>query len=248
MDIEPGRQIAFRALPPVSLTHDSEKYLARTAADFAPGDFSPDNLDKLKAGLLSALVSEGLFPDEARALLNTWEESYFKSSGLRLFFLVPRAWTDFYLPLEISQPADIRRVMVGRIELVTPRQRNRLREIAGFSPNEINRDACQLVTNYCNRFLSGTPQQANEQSLAQMRQEMGQVNEGQKPLSAFIAIPQSYQTYLELGRFRNALVLNEAQAHPTAGLTDFIATYRLQAYQPAAAPPHLLSFKTGGNP
>jgi hypothetical protein len=78
-----------------------------------------------------------------------------------------------------------------------------------------------------------------------MRQEMGQVNEGQIPLAAFISIPQNYQTYLDLGRFRNALVLNEAKAHPTAGLTYFIAIYRLQAYRPVATPPSLLSFRFG---
>ena len=53
----------------------------------------------------------------------TWEVTLFKSSGLRLFFMVPRAWTDSYLPLNVSVPADITRVMIGRIELVTPAQR-----------------------------------------------------------------------------------------------------------------------------
>jgi len=67
------------------------------------------------------LAADGLFDDEARALLNTWELSYFKSTGLRVFFLVPRAWTDFYLPLEISQPADVNRVMVGALSWSRPR-------------------------------------------------------------------------------------------------------------------------------
>lgn len=244
VDIQPDRQIAFRALPPVSLIHNSQQYVGQTAADFAPGDYRLGNLDKLKAALLSALVSEGLFPDEAQALLNTWEVSYFKSSGMRLFFLVPRTWTDFYLPLEISRPSDLRRVMVGRIELVTPRQRSRLQAIAGYSTNEINRDALQLIANYCNRFLLGTTNQSNAQTIAQIHQEMAQVNEGQKPLSAFISVPRSYQTYLDLGRFRNALVLNEARDRPTAGLTDFITTYRLEGYRPAT-PPRLLSFTVG---
>jgi hypothetical protein len=244
VDIQPGRQIAFRALPPVSLIHNSQQYVGQTAADFAPGDYRLGNLDKLKAALLSALVSEGLFPDEAQALLNTWEVSYFKSSGMRLFFLVPRTWTDFYLPLEISRPSDLRRVMVGRIELVTPRQRSRLQAIAGYSTNEINRDALQLIANYCNRFLLGTTNQSNAQTIAQIHQEMAQVNEGQKPLSAFISVPRSYQTYLDLGRFRNALVLNEARDRPTAGLTDFITTYRLEGYRPAT-PPRLLSSTVG---
>ena len=46
------------------------------------------------------------------------------------------------------------------------------------------------------------------------------------------AVPKTYQTYLDLGRFRNALILDAAMAHPTEGLTNFIATYRLQAYRP----------------
>ena len=68
--------------------------------------------------------------DEAAALLDTWKLSYFESSGLRLFFLVPRQWTDDVLPLEISTPAKVVRVMIGRIELVSPAQRDLLDQIA----------------------------------------------------------------------------------------------------------------------
>jgi hypothetical protein len=82
------------------------------------------------------LVEEGLFADEAEALLSTWELSYFKGPGLRLFFMAPRAWTDAVLPLEISLPAEVKRVMVGRIELVTPEQRSLLDRLAGLPPND----------------------------------------------------------------------------------------------------------------
>jgi hypothetical protein len=239
VDIQPGGKIAFRTLSPISLNHDSKKILTHTAADFAPGDFSSANLEKLKGALQSALVSEGLFTDEARALLNTWELSYFKSTGLRVFFLVPRAWTDFYLPLEISRPADINRVMVGRIELVTSRQRNILREISGFSTNEIRQGVLQLYTNYFGRLMFGTVNRTNAQYMAQLNRDMAELYSGEKPLASFISIPKTYQTYLDLGRFRNALVLDAAKACPTEGLTNFIATYRLQAYHPAPTPPSL---------
>src|SRR6185369_15740077 len=108
-----------------------------TAAAFAESDYANDGVAALRAELRAALVADGLFADEAQALLNTWELSYFKSSGRRVFFLVPRAWTDFYLPLDISLPSDINRVMVGRIELVTPEQREKLMEISRFSPAKI---------------------------------------------------------------------------------------------------------------
>ena len=63
------------------------------------------------------LVADGLFDDEAQAMLNTWNRAYFEKHGLRVFFSVPRAWTDHRMPLALSVPADITRVMVGRIEL-----------------------------------------------------------------------------------------------------------------------------------
>lgn len=232
VDIQPGGKIAFRALPSLSLGHDSGKYLARTPAEFATGDYSAGNLNRLRAALVSALVSEGLHSDEAQGLLNTWEASYFKSPGLRVFFLVPREWTDFYLPLKISQPADINRVMVGRIELVTPQQRQSLLTLSRFSTNQIQQEAGQLGTNYFGRLFSVMTNRANGREMLELNREMAQVNAGQKPLASFISIPKTYQTYLKLGRFRNALVLEEAREHPTPGLADFIATYRLQAYQP----------------
>lgn len=142
-----------------------------------------------------------------------------------MFFVVPRAWTDFYLPLEVSTPAKINRVMVGRIELVTPEQRVTLREIGRFSPAKIQADANRLGTNYYQRIPTACATQA-------AIREWSQVEAGPKPLAGFISVPKSYQTYLNLGRFRNALILDEAKNHPTEGLTNFIATYRLQAYHP----------------
>jgi hypothetical protein len=243
VDIQPGERIAFRPLPALSLDHQPRKYLAHTPGEFAPDDYSTGNLDKLKAVLRSALVSEGLYSDEAQALLNTWEVSYFKSTGLRVFFLVPRAWTDFYLPLEISQPADINRVMVGRIELVTPRQRQDLSAISRFSTNLVQQEFTRFYSSYIGRLVSAATNQVTEREIDKINKEMAQVDAGQKPLASFVSIPKTYQTYLDLGRFRNALILEQAKEHPTQGLNNFIATYRLQAYQPVEILPQLQSAK-----
>jgi hypothetical protein len=73
----------------------------------------------LEQVFLAALTNKGLYEDEAGAMLETWEAAYFKTPGTRLFFIVLRAWVDHYLPLEVSIPAKIERVMVGRIELLS---------------------------------------------------------------------------------------------------------------------------------
>jgi hypothetical protein len=217
VDIRPDRRVGFRSLPPLLLNHNAHKILTHAPAAFAPDELSHGNLAKLKAALQASLVSEGLFPDEAQALLNTWDLSYFKSPGLRVFFIVPRAWTDFYLPLDISLPAEIHRVMVGRIELVTPWERDGLRELAGFSPATIHDQALQMATDF-------------HRSKAPNGDEFSQLYEGQKHLSAYLPVPKTYQTYLDLGRFRNALLLDEATRTP--GLTNFMANYGIRAYQP----------------
>jgi len=69
--------------------------------------------------LETILVAQGLFPDEAHAMLETWRESWFQE-GSRLFYIVPRSFVDAALPLSIQPaPAHLERVFVGRIELVT---------------------------------------------------------------------------------------------------------------------------------
>jgi hypothetical protein len=46
-----------------------------------------------------------------------------------------------------------------------------------------------------------------------------------------VKIPEDYQTYLDMGRFRNALVLAEQKARPTRQLEEFIFRYQLYATQ-----------------
>jgi hypothetical protein len=220
VDIRKNGTLAFRSLPSLSLDSNSKKILAHTSPEFASGDFSSGNLAKLRASLQSALVADGLFNDEAVGLLNTWEASYFKSPGLRVFFLVPREWTDFYLPLETSLAANINRVMVGRIELVTPEQRKTLATISRFSPSRIQNDAHSMQVDF------------SASAMVHSNDKWHDVATGNKPLSSAISVPSTYQAYLDLGRFRNALILDEAKCHPTVGLTNFIATYGLGSFKP----------------
>jgi hypothetical protein len=54
-------------------------------------------------------------------MVKTWESSWFQEQGTRVFYILPRAWTDRVLPLAIQPaPAQIERVMVGRAEVITP--------------------------------------------------------------------------------------------------------------------------------
>ena len=66
------------------------------------------------------LVTQGLYQDEAHAMVETWRSSWFEE-GSRLFYIVPRTFVDGVLPLTIQPaPAQTARVFVGRLELITP--------------------------------------------------------------------------------------------------------------------------------
>jgi hypothetical protein len=67
------------------------------------------------------LIANGLYPKEARAMIATWRDTWFEE-GARLFYIAPQPSVEAVLPLQFApRPADVARVFVGRIELMTPR-------------------------------------------------------------------------------------------------------------------------------
>jgi hypothetical protein len=103
-----GTKLGYRVLGSLS----DQAALAPPALD--------GSLDSLCSTLEGVLVSQGLFPDEAHAMLETWKTSWFEE-GSRFLFIVPRAFVDSVLTLHIKPaPANAVRVFVGRLELVTP--------------------------------------------------------------------------------------------------------------------------------
>lgn len=103
-----GSNLGYRVLGPL---HDQ--------AALAPPTLN-SSLDSLLTHLESVLISQGLFPDEAHAMLETWKHSWFEE-GARLIYIVPRSFVDSVLPLSIEPaPGNLVRVYVGRLELMTP--------------------------------------------------------------------------------------------------------------------------------
>jgi len=87
------------------------------------------NLDSLSRDLQDVLTSQGLYPDEAHAMIETWKQSWFEE-GSRLFYIVPRDFLNTILPLAINpMPSQTVRVLVGRLELITPATTQALEKI-----------------------------------------------------------------------------------------------------------------------
>jgi hypothetical protein len=248
-------QVAYRSLGSVQLTGDSGHELLRTPLAFADErpaksdrpvnkdpankdpankdpvnkdkDFDPDadrgeivvgrysggNLARLRSEMREVLIADGLFQDEAEAMLRTWELAYFKSAGLRLFYLLPQQWTEAVLPMKCSLVADVSRTMVGRIELVTPQQRALIKKIGAADIAQIN------------WFFQ------QRQERPQLNEQLANLWEGKVRFQDLkIDVPREYQAYLDLGRFRNALILEEFTRRPNSGLRRFVDAYHLAYY------------------
>jgi hypothetical protein len=207
VDIRPDGTTAFRVLHPFN---QAPAFVLKTPSTFKPEEYSTSATSELRSALHKALVTAGLFDNEADALLETWQISYFKSPGLRLFFLVPEKWTSGTLPLRISirgearggvdraAPVQITRVMVGRIEIVTPEERALLGRIAAGPVQKNSQETVQPVTN-----------RATDEQWQKL-----------------------YAGYLQLGRFRNALLLDEQKRTSSPMLAEFIHYFRLEPYTP----------------
>ncbi len=93
-----------------------------------------------REALRRLIVEGGLYAEEAEAMLRTWDGSWFEE-GLRVFYVVPPAIVERVLPLRVSPaPSELRRVLVGRLEVLTPERERwaagRLAELPANGPPE----------------------------------------------------------------------------------------------------------------
>jgi hypothetical protein len=202
---------AFRRLDPLTYINDGNND-RRTVVPrrFADAEFDSMNRSRLEEEMNEVLIKEGLFADEARALLSTWQQAYFLSPGLRLFYTVPREWVDYYLPLTVSGHSKITRVMIGRLELISDRQRELLNKLAATPVSK---------GDWLLKFPEDSP-------------ELKRLLADRSNISDFVdQIPVDFQMYLALGRFRNALIAIEEKRTKSANLGNFIRQYQLDPFR-----------------
>ena len=199
---------AFRRIEPFAATNDPTTVLTTVSSRFDDQDYKAINADKLRTQMHEALVAEGLFEDEAFAMLRTWDRAYFQKPGLRVFFTVPRKWTDHRMALEVSVPAKIERVMMGRIELVSPEQRALLNRLAQAATSD-------------GSWIQQVYKSPNARSFFSGHSEFDDLG---------VTPPPDYAMYMALGRFRNALLLAEVRERPSENLRKFISTYQLRPF------------------
>jgi hypothetical protein len=117
VDIRPNGSSAFRDEASLSISRDAASVELRRLPLFTEREYGTRKLDELRASMKRELLAGGLYEDEADAMLETWKESYYHMPGLRVFYIVPQQWLRYFLPLQISAPHELKRVLVGRIDI-----------------------------------------------------------------------------------------------------------------------------------
>lgn len=121
------------------------------------------SVESLRDRLRGILVEAGLYPREAAAMVETWRDSWFED-GARLFYMAPLSAADSILPLQIEPaPAAVKRVFVGRIEIVTPEIESEV--------GEAMRTGNQVVLRKYGRFLEPISQMVQQRLAGEYNQQ-----------------------------------------------------------------------------
>jgi hypothetical protein len=109
------------------------------------------NIESLLYDLKVMLVASGLYEKEAAAMIKTWRDSWFEE-GMRVFYILPRQATDAVLPITIDPtPAELVRVLVGRVEVITPQMEKSVRRqvsMLGDPSPEVRKTAMLNIRKY----------------------------------------------------------------------------------------------------
>ena len=124
-----------------------------------------EGIDRVEAAMQRMLEASGLYPREARAMIQTWQDSWF-TEGTRLFYVVPRESIDAVLPMHLEpMPAQVTRVFVGRLELATDATLADIRKAAVSGDESGLRKYGRFLQPFGERLLAGTVSKAERAAL-----------------------------------------------------------------------------------
>jgi hypothetical protein len=135
---------------------------ARPSAPQSSSSSLDGSLAQLRDDLETALIAQGLFPKEARAMVETWRDSWFEE-GSRLIYIVPSPAVDAILPLQVEPaPSQTARVFVGRIELVTRETKRSVESAIAKSDWSAFDRYSRFLDPILKRIYSGNPAKVGE--------------------------------------------------------------------------------------
>ncbi len=160
-----------------------------TLADSLPALDDASELDtyvaELSQAVTTSLDESGLYHDEAQAMVNTWKRQWFRTPGARLLYVIPQSWTESSIPLTIvPKPEALLRVMLIRVELITPEQEAAdVEAVASFGASSAAQAHFESLGRFAEprlrRALALSPSAAGEAYLGQIQRAGGSVAGGE---------------------------------------------------------------------
>ena len=179
-----GDAIPFAILLRISPADGRARFAVYTdITDCQPMTLPSDSVspDQVGDAIVRGLVTEGLYEKEARAMVKTWSSTWLGDAGTRVLYALPRPVTDSLLPLHIAPtPSETVRVLVGRIDIMTPSQETRIASLLASAPQtkSLSADDAAVIRPFAGRFLHPALQRA-----AQLR---GGVPANQREMQALL--------------------------------------------------------------
>jgi len=116
----------------------------------------------LRKAVTESLVTEGLTPAEAAAMVATWQDLWFEETGIRVLTVLPEEWVKEFVPLSITPaPEKLDRVYVLRSEILTKERTETVAELITRTGDPAA-DAARLKALELGRFARGALVSANQ--------------------------------------------------------------------------------------
>lgn len=218
VDVRDNGTAAVRRVKKLTVDHDGIDFVND---QFAETDYDTAAIPTLLQELYAAVITDGLFADEAQNLLQASNISHVTFPGRRLLFLAPQTWIAEQLPVTITRETRIVRSFVGCIELVTDAQRAALAKIAA-GPVSQPGWYYDLIRRELTVAQDGKPAwqpDSADRIQALFAGEAGVLQRLQ------VEVPEDYAAYLSLGRFRDALLAHYQQRNYDPEIGQFCDTY-----------------------
>ena len=151
-----------------------------------PGKFMPAGKARpeLEAQLAEALSTAGLFPDEAKAMVDTWKNDWLGEKGKRLLCIVPQSWVDQTIVLSATpKPKSIKRVFVSRMEYFDASIEDQVASLIISSANDHAGAVAELRKMQLGRFQPQLISIATQRISSRTSLLAARLGEEEKPLS-----------------------------------------------------------------
>lgn len=114
-----------------------------------------ESIAALRKAMTETLVTEGLTPAEAAAMVETWQDLWFAETGTRVLSVLPEEWVGGTVPLSINPaPAKMDRVYVLRSEILTKARETALADLLAGT-GEPAADTARFKALELGRFMHG---------------------------------------------------------------------------------------------